>query len=198
MSNDYCLWSCLYNFCLLIPLFTLLCVCVFYSFVVFKGGGCSSLKYNISRFQTYQQVRQSFTDLRCFCIPPLSVPFSCIFSELLWMLVLNVFKERLDSFNPSGDSYRRPVAFLMCHCCNEEKSSSPAGPHHLCCWWFFTGLFCSLLGPAVSLDSTLESRRDEHTQNNTQTAKSSANQSTIRVVIYSVLFWSNLVCAGPV
>lgn len=51
-----------------------LCCYLFNSYVVLKGGGCSSLKYNSSRFQTYQQVRQSFTN----CVSVLlhfSVPF---------------------------------------------------------------------------------------------------------------------------
>lgn len=117
------------------------------------------------------------------------------------MVVLKVFKERLYYFNPSGDSYRRPVAFLMCTMgviaamrkrVLAQQDLTICGADY---YFYWPVLF--LISPAVSLDSTLESR-DEHTQNYTKTAKSSANQSTIRVVMYPVLFWSNLVCAGPV
>lgn len=48
-----------------------------------------------------------------FLYSSLSVyPFSCLFLELLWILVLKVFKEQLYSFNPSWDSFWLPVALL--------------------------------------------------------------------------------------
>jgi len=84
-----------------------LCCFSFNSFVVLKGGGCSSLKYNSGRFQTYQQVRQSYKVY-------VSVYLSVVSSQSYYTVDVSVevFKEQLCFFNPSQDSFWQPVTLL--------------------------------------------------------------------------------------